>query len=549
MERTKGRKKIIASLGAAVLCFTLVGCQSGGGDAATNVAEAEVNKTGFPIVDEPIELTLMAPGTGMQDWADMPLFQTYAEKTNIKFNFITPPMNDFQTNLNLTVVVGDLPDIIFGAGSSTLTRAMEIDLGSQGKLIPLEGLIEEYAPNLSRILEENPDIRRNITAPDGHIYSLPVISAGDTAIWPSGPLWYNGEWLDALGVEELPETIDEFFALMIRFRDEDPNGNGIQDELPITDGSGLQWMRQWFLSAFGLTTRGIEEVEGVVRYTPMTENYRAYLEFMNSLWEERLLDHELYSQSDEQKKSKGQNNQVGLFQDWFSFFTTGRSEEEALNDPMFFPLTSDYSLERVAPGSPKMNTGTFAITSSNPNPAASMRWVDYFYSEEGYIFANQGPEGALWEYVTNDADEQVRVFADGIDPTNSEEERGKVTAWYGISAPGRDIPTPHIHVDPNVEPDTRFSDFIRTETEANITPFARVPFPPIYLTPEESSSISIIVQDLETYVEQMEASFITGVEPINDDNWNSFIATLEQIGAPKLVEIQQQAFDRWNKVD
>ena len=30
-------------------------------------------------------------------------------------------------------------------------------------------------PNLSKILEENPEYRKMITAPDGHIYSFPWI--------------------------------------------------------------------------------------------------------------------------------------------------------------------------------------------------------------------------------------------------------------------------------------------------------------------------------------------------------------------------------------
>ena len=55
---------------------------------------------------------------------------------------------------------------------------------------------------------------------------LPTIGMGDTSIWPRGPLWYNGDWLKALDVKELPKSVDEFYDLLVRFRDEDPNGNG-----------------------------------------------------------------------------------------------------------------------------------------------------------------------------------------------------------------------------------------------------------------------------------------------------------------------------------
>ena len=38
----------------------------------------------------------------------------------------------------------------------------------QGVIIAVEDLIDEYMPNLSKILEENPEYRKMITAPDGH---------------------------------------------------------------------------------------------------------------------------------------------------------------------------------------------------------------------------------------------------------------------------------------------------------------------------------------------------------------------------------------------
>ncbi|HPF88562.1 MAG TPA: hypothetical protein PK537_10985, partial [Candidatus Limiplasma sp.] len=44
-------------------------------------------------------------------------------------------------------------------------------------------------------------------------------------------LVYRGDWLDKLGVdpEALPMTVEDFMALMYRFADEDPNGNGVKD--------------------------------------------------------------------------------------------------------------------------------------------------------------------------------------------------------------------------------------------------------------------------------------------------------------------------------
>lgn len=310
--------------------------------------------------------------------------------TNIDLSFDTPPVSDFQTKLNLAFASGDIADIIYAAGSDDFTPGMEVDYGQQGVLLPLEDLIEEHAPNIQKLLDENPEIEKSITTVDGHIYSLPrVAEGGSSAQWVTGPMWYNGQWLDELGVEELPKTVDEFYDLLIRFRDEDPNGNGKADEIPLLDVK-MDSTRPWLLAAFGLKEWGIEEVDGEARYTPITENYREYLIFMNQLYEEGLLDPETFSQSDEQKKAKGQQNRLGLFPDWFSFFTTGETEEEAMNNPMFHPLTSEWSEEAVMPLSSGISRGTFSITVNNNNPEASIRWIDYFYSEEGYAFLNMG---------------------------------------------------------------------------------------------------------------------------------------------------------------
>lgn len=499
----------------------------------TEKASVEVNKEGFPIVDEKIELSMMAPGTGMQEWGEMATLKKYADMTNINFEYETPPVNDFQTKLNLAFASGDIADIIYAAGTSNLTPAMEVDYGKQGVLLPLEDLIAEYAPNLQKLFEENPAVKKSITTVDGHIYSLPLVSNETTASWYTGPLWYNGKWLDALGVKELPKTTDEFYELLKRFKTEDPNGNGKADEIPLLDVK-MNSSRPWLLGAFGIKEWGIEEIDGTVRYAPIEPEYKEYLTFMNKLYEEELLDPETFSQSDEQKKAKGQANRVGVFPDWFSFFTTGQSEKEAINNPMFHPLTSSVSDEAVIPRGTGMTRGAFSITSENPNPEASIRWVDYFYSKEGFEFINQGPEGKLWTWA--DKEGGTREYLDPPEGMSSEEYRGTLTPDYGIT-------TPSLRTSIRGAKPSEFTKFIESETNEKIEPFGEVPFPLVYLTPEEQEKANTIEADLQTYIEQMEAKFITGVEPLS--NWDKYVQTIKDMNIDQYIKIYQEAYDRW----
>lgn len=138
-------KKTMTLIFTAVLAIlVLAACSSDKEDEGkdkSKAANVEVNKEGFPIVDEEIELTLMAPGTGMEEWKDMETMKAYEDMTNIQFKYVTPPLSDFQTKLNLAFASEDIGDIIYGAGTDNLTPAMEVDYGEQGVLLDRKSVV------------------------------------------------------------------------------------------------------------------------------------------------------------------------------------------------------------------------------------------------------------------------------------------------------------------------------------------------------------------------------------------------------------------------
>ncbi|GAF17656.1 LOW QUALITY PROTEIN: ABC transporter, substrate-binding protein [Bacillus sp. JCM 19046] len=506
----------------------MAACSSNETDGnTTSNPDVEVNQEGFPIVDEEITLSLMAPGTGLAEWKDMPTLQEYSEMTNISFNYTTPPMSDFATRLNLSFASGDVADIIYGAGTGNLRRGWKVDYGRQGILIPLEDLIADYAPNIQKLLDENPDIARSITTVDGHIYTLPAINQHPNSGW-AVPMWYNGAWLDALDAD-VPTTTDELYELLVRFRDEDPNGNGEADEIPLLDVQ-MNSTRLAFLGAFGMKAWGVEEVDGEVRYAPHTDNYKEYLTYMNMLFEEGLLDPETFSQSDEQKKAKGQENRLGLFPDWFSFFTTGQPEDEAMNNPMFHPLSSPITDEPLIPINPGITRGTFAITSNNEYPEASIRWVDYFYSQEGSEFLDMGPEGYLFEL--DESGNKVK-----LDPPPQFDSSEDFVVHRLLMV--------FRHQHSLVQKVSRVSltSFLMQKRLKRSIHMEEVPIPLLYLTNEEQEIVNTIEVDLKSYVEQLEARFITGVEPLS--NWDKYVETIKGMNIEEYIEIYQGAYDRW----
>lgn len=523
---------MLLSLTMAISILSACGSKNENAASTTGTAAQEVHKTGFPIVDKPIELTLMAPDVGIQDWSKMAVIQEYEKMTNIKLKLQNAPQDSFETKKNLVFASGNLPDIFYAAD---LTGADQVTYGHQGLLLPLEKYIDEgYAPNLKKILDENPDVRKNLTTPDGHIYALRNINT--SAVWYRGPMWYNGKFLQKFGMENnLPKTTEELYNYLKKVKNEDANGNGKADEIPLSSVK-LDDLRMFFFGFWGMYNEVVyADKDGKVHYSPSEPGYKEYLTYLNRLWNEELLDHETFSQTHDQLKAKGKDNRVALFSDYFPYFTLGQEPSE--DNPMMQPVASDIPGTPVYGKHPGINTiGGFAMSSTNPNPEASMRWIDYQFSKEGYTFWTQGPEGMMFKYTNKDTGEKEWLpLPDNY--KDREEYRSTLTPNYSINTPGV--------YDNSFDLGLRssFDDWIDKETATKLTPIAKVPFPSVFLTVDQQAEIKTLRSDLDKYVKEMEAKFVTGAEPLS--NWDKYVAQLSKMGYEKLVTTYQQAYDTW----
>ena len=84
--------------------------------------------------------------------------------------------------------------------------------------------------------EDREDILQATTMADGNIYGF---AAYEPETWNLTPnrMFINRAWLDKLGLE-VPTTTDELKTVLEAFRDGDPNGNGVQDEIGVYGFAG-----------------------------------------------------------------------------------------------------------------------------------------------------------------------------------------------------------------------------------------------------------------------------------------------------------------------
>lgn len=523
--KIKKRYLLLMILMASILAFAA--CSKDDNENSADEPDDNFNKEDYPIVDEPITLEIMGKKSPVQpEWGEMGFFQEMEDLTNIEFKYRTSSDDDFTQNKQLSFSSMDLPDLYYGA---ELTSGEVVDYGSQGLLVPLEDLIEDYAPNIQKLLDDNPDLRASITTPDEHIYALPALDQAPTSKTPI--LWLNGPWLEELDMDR-PSTIDEFYDMLKAFQDEDPGNVG--DVIPMTVNEPSD-LRVGLLPNFGIVQDdGIFEDDGEVKFAYVQDEFREYLEFLNKLYNEKLLDNDMFSHSYEQFIAKGER--TGIFSTWPIVMVGFEDDQDALKYPMLPPMTSSVNDELQTIEYSEYYRGRAAITSENEHPAATMRWLDYLYTEEGTLLSRLGIEGKTYEW--NEDDQWILLNEEGLSTT---ETNAKHAPGVGTSVPM--VLSDEFYAKEGGNP--AILD-IYDWAEEELISHAKMPYPQVYFTVEEQTEISALKPDIESYFDQMEAKFITGAESI-DEKWDEFVETLHDLDIDRLVEIHQDAYDRWEE--
>lgn len=239
-------KKALALLLALVMVLSLAACGTSSDDPAKTDAPAQTEGQPSENVADPdnsqleeITFKIMSrtpsfyPNQTLGDVANM---QAYEEMSHVHVEWDDYDPSVFTNTLAATIAADDLPDIII---KGSLSNVQMYEWGSDGILVDLAPYIEEYAPNFNALLEEYPDIRKAITAPDGGIYGLPQVILAPQMRVPC-KLFINSDALKQYGME-MPTTVEEFYDYMVAFRDGDYNGNGKADEVPKVDEIAGQW--------------------------------------------------------------------------------------------------------------------------------------------------------------------------------------------------------------------------------------------------------------------------------------------------------------------
>src|SRR5699024_3456684 len=168
----------------------------------------------------------------------------------------------------------------------------------QGVFIKLNDLIDDYAPNLKKLMEEYPEIEPAITMDDGGIYSFPTIEAPEfLSMRTAGKPYINKDFLESLDMD-MPETTDEFYEYLKAVKEQDPAGNG--NYIPY-GAPNINELLSWLKGSFGISNKGFQNFNfdldpesDKMRFYPISDEYKEMLEYVHKLFSEELIEQNIF---------------------------------------------------------------------------------------------------------------------------------------------------------------------------------------------------------------------------------------------------------------
>ncbi|MDR0832157.1 MAG: extracellular solute-binding protein, partial [Bacillales bacterium] len=483
-------------------------------------------ETGDKIVKEKITIRMFAPLHSLhsrEGYNAMRLFKEMEEITNIHIEWSLAPVQSYDEIRATQWQSKNKVDAFF------LYNSLEdvVRYGQNGTIYELTDYIDKYAPNYNSILEANPSYRTEATF-NGKMYSM--LSINDVPRDQTFKQFINKKWLDNLGLD-VPTTTEEYYEVLKAFKNGDPNGNGIPDEIPLSSAS-LKQTRNFLMSAFGYVSTGLEVNDDIVQFVAKTENYQEYLKYTNKLYAEHLLDNNTYAMTESDLAGKG--SLVGSFDGAAGYLIAGESRDaDYIALP---PLTSPFNNQQMWLGFQNVNPSAIIIPKTSPYVKELIRWMDFLYSPLGIELQSFGKAG---EDFTWDDEGHTSFTFNVPKGMNIEEFRGGITPAVGLGV------VAYFSKEIALKDNNIYTQRINKQVDdAHYLDYLKIPLPILTFTNPENTQLAIIKTDLDIYMAVIEQKFVTGQLALNPKNWQDHLDNLTKLKVNDLLNIYQTAYNR-----
>ncbi|MDB1123751.1 extracellular solute-binding protein [Vibrio algarum] len=484
----------------------------------------------YLVSDKPLKLDIHLHQKKFVYNNDWPVEKEAARLTNVQLNNVASMATTKSDEaFNLLIASGDLPDIVGGSSMKDNVNRY----GPEGAFTPLNKLIDEHAPNIKAFFDKNPAIRSSILAADGNIYYIPYLPDGK---YGRG-YFIRYDWLAKLDLE-VPQTVDELYTVLKAFRDNDPNGNGKKDEVPL-------FMRHWeelirLVTLWDGRTSGSDKfhdfhvVDGELRHGYVGDGYQVGIRNLAKWYKEGLIDAEVFTRGSRSREYLLSNDIGGMTHDWFAS-TSGYNDAFADEIPGFafkaFAPPASITGNRIEEHRrASVKQDGWAISYTNENPVETIKYFDFWFTEQGRRLANFGIEGVHYDLVDGKAKFKQEIL-DSDTPVNAQ-------MW----AIGAQIQR-GFYMDYSNEAQWSNKHALEGIKLYDEGDYLLEPFLGVSLNAKEKRVYDKNWATIRDYMLEMQQAWILGSRDIDED-WESYMAQIDRMGFDEVIDVMQSAYDR-----
>ncbi|MDR1301503.1 MAG: extracellular solute-binding protein [Treponema sp.] len=548
-----GTKTAMLVLGLTILNIVVfAGGQSGREMAASPVKgyqrDPNLNPSGtFPINKNTVSLRIGVEQNAMvEDFETNWMTRQVEEKGNYNLSFELYPTGEMNQKLELMVMAGgtDLPDVLIGGG---FNLASITKYGQAGMLVPLNDYYKNSAYWINESINDlNYDPIKYITSYDGNIYGMFATGLSVNNEYSPARIMIYEPWLQKLGLA-MPQSTGEFLAVLRAFRDRDPNGNGLKDEIPLMgnrDNMGTNYLYAMMMP-FIYTQQNFWMINNGKIDVPFNKpGWREGLRYTKQLVDEGLLSPLSFTQDNVQLFAVVSPDppKVGSFVG-ISGSRLGANDIKRSQYVILPPLEGPVG--RQALWTPQLPSIRMLITKNCKTPESAFMMGDFlgredmsvaqYYGEKDVDWLPPGPnEKGYWDDYGYKA--QARPILKWGTLQNKH-WAGNGPQIRGMKWAGADIATddPYDMVAPlgrTIGPAIQFAN--------------RNPIVGLIYNEQEQEIMNDLYTTITTYVQESFARFATGDLNIDRD-WDSYVAEFDKMSLQDVIKATQSAWDRMNK--
>lgn len=527
------RKIAITMLGVAAAAVVMSGC---GGKKTEGTTDYDVTiGDSYPIqTEEKLTYWVQLHESVAKNYGNLgetPFGQALIEKTGVQVEFIHPPVAQVSEKFNLMIASQEYPDIIewnwygFTGGPHT---AIEDDV-----IIPLNQVFEKSAPNLSKILEERSEVARNAVTDEGEYYCFPMIRENDYLNTFLGPM-FRKDILEKIGCD-VPETIDEWDDVLHKMK-----AAGVEIPLVTVFDNGRVKTTSSFLGAFGVAGDFYQE-NGKIKFGPYEqEAYTKYVTLIKKWYDEGLLDPDFVDTDQSRMSGVSTSDKWGvMFSSCGGGFGTAipaiqKANPSAQFVPAKYPVLTKGETPKFGQKSfdVGLTSGCAAISAQCDNVELAARFLDFGYSEEGFMLYNFGVEGESY-HMEGDFPKYDEKITNGELPMGQALGAYARASYFGPFVQAENYMRQYAKLDVQKEAIDVWSDNTNTDY---VLPY-------VTYTAEENREYSNIMADVDTYRQEMFYAIVTGTKSLDD--LPTYYETMKSMGIERAIEINQAAYDRY----